>query len=234
MLLFYNPAIHPDDKSIRFDKKESRHIIKVLRKVNGDKLHVTNGKGFLFDAEIIRDNPNQCVAEIKTHSFEEPLAYRLHLAIAPTKRNDRFEWFLEKATEMGITEITPIICAHSERRQLKLKRFQRIIQSAMKQSLRYHLPQLNEPVQFSQLLNNKFDGQQFIAHCEKEEKRPLKDLANPGLSTHILIGPEGDFSTSEIQQALTAGFEPVSLGTHRLRTETAGIAACHTISLLNQ
>lgn len=234
MQLFYNPDLNTDTQKVVFDKKESRHIIKVLRKVIGDKLHITNGKGVLYSAYIIDDNSNKCIAKVKSISHEEPLSYKLHIAVAPTKRNERMEWFLEKATEIGIAEITPIICEHSERKKVNLNRYERVLQSAMKQSLQTYLPKLNDAMTFSAFINQSRDRQRYIAHCEEDKKEQLFSALNPNETTTILIGPEGDFSPSEIESALTNGFLPVSLGDHRLRTETAALVACHTVALFNQ
>lgn len=234
MQLFYNPAISEKSSEIIFDKKESGHIIKVLRKALGDILWITNGKGFLFEAEIIQDNQNKCIVKILRAQFHETSNYHLHLVVAPTKRNERFEWFLEKATEMGVHEITPIICEHSERKTIKLDRFERIIESAMKQSLQYYLPKLNKPIAFADFMAKDFEGEKFIAHCEDTRKDLLKNKVKPTSKTTILIGPEGDFSSEEIDQALKSNFQPISLGDNRLRTETAAIAACHTVYLANQ
>jgi 16S rRNA (uracil1498-N3)-methyltransferase len=158
----------------------------------------------------------------------------LHLAVAPTKMNERYEWFLEKATEIGIQEITPIICDNSERTVIKIDRFQKIIESAMKQSLHYFLPKLNEPISFKEFIKSPQNGQLFIAHCEETNKKSLKNEVMIGQNTIILIGPEGDFSSKEIQLALENSFIPVSLGNSRLRTETAAVAACLTVVLLNE
>ncbi|CAM1339896.1 16S rRNA (uracil(1498)-N(3))-methyltransferase [Tenacibaculum aestuarii] len=236
MQLFYNPDLGPTSKEIIFDKDESRHIIRVLRKKEGDILHITNGKGFLFSAEIILGNDKKCIASI-IKSEEKPRTrdYYLHVAIAPTKNNDRFEWFLEKATEIGIDEITPIICENSERKVVKTERFLRIVQAAMKQSLQFTLPKLNEPIKFSDFIDQDFISETFIAHCEENtEKRILKNIATPNTSYTILIGPEGDFSSKEIQQSLTKKFTPISLGENRLRTETAGLNVVQSIAYLHQ
>ena len=158
----------------------------------------------------------------------------MHIAIAPTKNNDRIEWFLEKATEIGIDEITPIICSNSERRFVKLERFEKIIQSAMKQSLKFTLPKINEPVKFTDFINKNLDGTVCIAHCEEQEKNLLKDVINPSEKTTILIGPEGDFSSQEITKALENKIIPISLGESRLRTETAALVAVQNISFINQ
>ena len=235
MQLFYNADISLETKQITFDKIESRHIVRVLRKKENDILKITNGKGFLFDAKIIIANDKKCLAEI-IYSEEKPKPwnYYLHIAIAPTKNNDRIEWFLEKATEIGIDEITPIICQNSERRVVKLERYEKIIQSAMKQSLKFSLPKLNEPVKFSELINREFDGKVCIAHCEEQEKTLLQSVIKPSEKTTVLIGPEGDFSTQEIALALSKKCIPISLGESRLRTETAALVTVHTVSLINQ
>jgi len=234
MQLFYNPTVEENAEEIIFDKKESKHIIKVLRKTINDNLLITNGKGFLFKAEIFSANPNKCIAKIIEKTHFKPSEYSLHIAIAPTKRNDRFEWFLEKSTELGIDKITPIFCDHSERKKINLERFERIIQSAMKQSLQYYLPKLENPLSFEEFISQDFKAEKFIAHCENTKKDYLKNKVKPKTEILILIGPEGDFSSEEIKKANVAGFENISLGKNRLRTETAAIAACHTVYLTNQ
>ena len=171
---------------------------------------------------------------ISVEEKPKPWQYYLHIAIAPTKLNDRIEWFLEKATEIGIDEITPIICSNSERRNIKPDRFEKIIQSAMKQSLKFTLPKINEPVKFTEFINQDFDGTICIAHCEDQQKNSLKSVVNPSEKTTILIGPEGDFSSAEIKKALDKKFIPISLGESRLRTETAGIVAVQNVSFINQ
>lgn len=235
MQLFYNPEITTDSGSITFNKEESRHIVKVLRKTNGDVLSITDGKEKLFTAEIIQALDKKCTVQILDWE-EQPKSwnYYLHIAIAPTKLNDRFEWFLEKATEIGIDEITPVICEHSERRQLKTERMEKVILSAMKQSLKCKLPILNTPVHFKEfLLKNDWDLG-LIAHCEDTNKEHIKSHFPMRQKIMILIGPEGDFSVDEIKYALDRGIHPVTLGKSRLRTETAGIVACNYVSVLNE
>tara|TARA_R110002020_G_scaffold249927_1_gene463946 strand:+ start:3491 stop:4201 length:711 start_codon:yes stop_codon:yes gene_type:complete len=233
MQLFYNPDIKPNDEEVIFPKDESKHIVKVLRKTAGDILDLTNGSGYFFKAEITHSSPSRCSAKILNSNFQETLPYNLHMAVAPTKLNDRFEWFLEKATEIGITEITPIICDHSERKVIKKERYDRIIQSAMKQSLKAYLPQLNEAISFENFIekSKSFSSQKYIAHCEETQRFSLKNALHSSKDICILIGPEGDFSTTEINSALTNNFKPVILGESRLRTETAAIVACHTTAL---
>jgi 16S rRNA (uracil1498-N3)-methyltransferase len=235
MQLFYHPDISENDTQIVFPRDESKHIVKVLRKKEGELLNVTNGKGFLFETELILITPQQCVAKIIKVKTEAKPAYYLHLAVAPTKMNERYEWFLEKTTEIGVREITPVICDHSERKVVKLARFERVLQTAMKQSLHLSIPKLNSPVNVSEFIKSPVEGEKYIAHCEDEkEKRLLKSLLKPGESSTILIGPEGDFSSEEIKLAIKNGWIPVSLGNSRLRTETAAIVACHTAALANE
>ncbi len=234
MQLFYNPDIKQGADTFFFDKEESKHIIKVLRKKENDKIFITNGLGFLFESEITLSSEKKCEVKITKKTFQEPNSFYTHIAVAPTKMNDRMEWFLEKATEIGIHEITPIICDHSERKVFKIDRAEKIIQAAMKQSLHFYLPKINEPITLSEFVKKEFDGQKFIAHCEETEKKSFqKEVLKNGKIT-ILIGPEGDFSTKEINLARANQFIPVTLGNTRLRTETAALAACHTIALLNE
>ncbi len=234
MQLFYNPNIDTELKSFSFNKEESRHIVKVLRKTDGDQLDITDGKGKLFKVEILQAHDKKCSVEIKSW-IDKPKAwnYYLHVAIAPTKMNDRFEWFLEKATEIGIDEVTPLICERSERRHLKIERLEKVMQSAMKQSLKFQLPLLNEPKKFTDFISKKDWNLGLIAHCEDDLKNPMKSFFPMRQKIMILIGPEGDFSPAEIELALHHGIEPVTFGENRLRTETAGIVACSTTALLN-
>ena len=234
MQLFYNPDITPNSDEFSFDKEESRHIVKVLRKKEGDTLHVTNGLGFLFTTKIIMGSERKCTVKIIASEEKEKPGYHLHLAVAPTKMNDRFEWFLEKATEMGIQEITPVICDHSERKFIKEERFDKILQAAMKQSLQCYLPKLNPPVAFADFIAAPHTGMKCIAHCEETDKKLLKDILKPKQDFLILIGPEGDFSEKEIQKALQLDYIPVSLGNTRLRTETAAVVACHSVVFTNE
>ena len=234
MQLFYTPHISEIEKSFVFDKEESKHIVKVLRKQESDILHVTNGLGFLFKTKIALASDSKCTVTIESFEKQEAPKFHLHLAVAPTKMNERFEWFLEKATEIGIQEITPIICEHSERKIIKIDRFQKIIESAMKQSLHYYIPILNEPITYKEFIKKEFKGQKFIAHCEETDKKSLKNELQPNLDVTLLIGPEGDFSVKEIQMALDNTFIPVTLGNTRLRTETAAVVACHSVVYSNE
>lgn len=235
MQLFYNSDIEESTTTFTFSKEESKHIIKVLRKSVGAILKITNGKGWLFDAEIISADIKRCLANISNAVQQPKRNYKLHLAVAPTKMNDRFELFLEKATEIGIDSITPILCDHSERKVIKLDRFEKIVQSAMKQSLQCYLPIINELTPLSAFINQEFNGQLFIAHCEDtNDKQSLKDKLQPKQDITILIGPEGDFSVKEIEMALRHNFIPVTLGKTRLRTETAAVVACHSVAFVNE
>jgi 16S rRNA (uracil1498-N3)-methyltransferase len=234
MQLFYNPYIDETTESFSFDKEESRHIIKVLRKKDSDILHVTNGLGFLFETEITLASDNKCIVQVLSIKKADEPKFRLHLAVAPTKMNDRFEWFLEKATEIGIQEITPIICDRSERKVINLERFEKIILSAMKQSNETFLPKLNEAISFKEFVKQQNEGLQLIAHCEETDKKSLKEILKPNESVTMLIGPEGDFSEKEIALALENNYQPVTLGNTRLRTETAAIVACHSVVFFNE
>ncbi|GAB1309521.1 16S rRNA (uracil(1498)-N(3))-methyltransferase [Urechidicola sp. KH5] len=235
MQLFYSADIQTNDTSFVFDKIESRHIVRVLRKKTGDLLQITNGKGFLFEAEISIANDKNCVVKIvKQKEIKNPWSHKLHIAIAPTKNNDRFEWFLEKATEIGIDEITPIICDHSERKIVKMERLEKVLVSAMKQSLKFRLPQLNEPRKLKEFLKDANADLKCIAHCEPTDKKSLKNVLNKKESILLLIGPEGDFSTDEINLAKKTNFIPITLGESRLRTETAGIVATQSVAFFNE
>ena len=235
MQLFYHPELTENDEQVVFPRDESKHIVKVLRKKVGDILHITNGKGFIFETEILSAEQNNCIAKVRGAEKKEPLPYRLHLAVAPTKMNDRYEWFLEKSTEIGVHQITPVICDHSERKVVKAQRFDRVLQSAVKQSLHTYFPILNEAISFSEFIQKNMDGQKFIAHCEEEQgKYFLKSQLKLNADVTILIGPEGDFSPNEINEAMENGWKPVSLGDSRLRTETAAVVACHTVALLHE
>ena len=172
--------------------------------------------------------------KITKETFQEPDKFYTHIVVAPTKMNDRLEWFLEKATEIGVHEITPIICDHSERKVYKIDRAEKIIQAAMKQSLHYYIPKINEPISFAQFVKSNFEGQKFIAHCEETDKKSLKSVLKPNQNIIMLIGPEGDFSEKEITLALENDFTAVSLGNTRLRTETAAIVACHSVVFVNE
>ncbi|MFD1602314.1 16S rRNA (uracil(1498)-N(3))-methyltransferase [Flavobacterium artemisiae] len=234
MQLFFNPNIDETTESFSFDKEESRHIIKVLRKKDSDILHVTNGFGLLFETQITLASDNKCIVEVLSITNAEKPKFNLHLAVAPTKMNDRFEWFLEKATEIGIQEITPIFCDRSERKVINRERFEKIILSAMKQCNETFLPKLNDATSFKEFIKQKNQGLSLIAHCEETDKKSLKEVLKPNEDVIILIGPEGDFSEKEIALALENNYKPVTLGNTRLRTETAAVVACHSVVFFNE
>jgi len=233
MHLFYTQEINGSFHDL--DEEESRHCVKVLRLKEGETVYLTDGKGRLYRCSIANANPKQCRI-IMDELLPAPTlkSWNVHIGIAPTKNPDRLEWFAEKATEIGIDEITPVFCDHSERKILKTMRFEKVIISAMKQSLRIYKPRFNDPVDFSQLVTRPYECQKFIASCETGQEEELSEKYRKGSDVLILIGPEGDFSAKEIEKAESAGFIPISLGNHRLRTETAGIVACHTINMINK
>jgi 16S rRNA (uracil1498-N3)-methyltransferase len=221
--------------SIALNEEESKHCIKVLRLQKGDNVLLMNGKGSIFEAVIIIPDVKSCKLEILSEKGGlNSRSYQLTIAIAPTKNIDRFEWFIEKSTEIGIDRIVPIICKHSERKDIKLDRLSKIIISAMKQSGQLFLPELAKPISFKELIGQSFSGDKLIAHCDSGDKKLLKSVIYPGNNVLVLIGPEGDFDRDEIKQAIGKGFIPVSMGESRLRTETAGLVACHTVCLINQ
>ncbi|MCK5168821.1 MAG: 16S rRNA (uracil(1498)-N(3))-methyltransferase [Bacteroidales bacterium] len=233
MHLFYTPDI--SEETYTLNEIESKHCIKVLRLNTNDQIELIDGKGSFYEAKIIDPNPKKCKIEItKTiHEFGKRNHY-LHIAIAPTKNMDRFEWFLEKATEIGIDEVTPLLCDHSERKAIKNERLEKIMISAVKQSIKAYKPKLNPLTKYGDFIKQNFDGTKFIAHCEENEKQSLKANYKTGSNSLILIGPEGDFSPNEIKLAKENNFRETSLGESRLRTETAGLVACNTINLRNE
>lgn len=232
MNLFYTQRINGELAEL--DAEEARHL-KVMRKQAGDQLFFVDGMGGFYKGEIINLGKKACTLSILEHnpSYNKRQSY-LHMAIAPTKNIARLEWFLEKATEIGIDEITPILCEHSERKKIRIDRLNKIIVSAMKQSVKAYLPKLNDLTTFENFFEGKKienNQQNFIAYCNDENLKHLKDLKKPLFPTTVLIGPEGDFSTKEIHFAKTQGFQGVSLGDSRLRTETAGVVACTIMNI---
>lgn len=233
MHIFYTPDI--SGKSYTLDETESKHCVRVLRLEKGDQITLVDGRGGFFTAEIADPNPKRCAVNVVNSELNFGLRnFQVHIAMAPTKNIERMEWFLEKATEIGINRVTPLLCRYSERKEIKNDRLEKVMVSAMKQSLKAYLPQLDELTKFNEFIRQPFEGQKFIAHCEEKHRELLKNAIQSGGNYLILIGPEGDFSTEEIELALNAGFLPVSLGASRLRTETAGVVACHTFNLLNE
>ncbi|MEJ5054736.1 16S rRNA (uracil(1498)-N(3))-methyltransferase [Sphingobacterium sp. MYb382] len=238
MHLFYTADIEPHHKQFILSEEESKHAVRVLRLVQGDKVQLIDGRGGWYDATILDPHPKRTVLHIDAveTNYKES-SYSLHVAVAPTKNIDRIEWFLEKATEVGIQEISPIISAHSERKEVKVDRLNKVVISAMKQSLKAYMPKVNPAITFTQFLKQQSTVEgvtKMIAHCEDGTKSYLADVCKPKEKYLILIGPEGDFSTEEIQQALAAGFQPISLGDNRLRTETAALMSCLEASVLNR
>ncbi len=230
MHLFYSPNIA---QASTLSKEESHHAVRVLRLKEGDQFKALDGVGGEYLCELTSLNKNACefsILESVQHETEFP---HIHIAIAPTKNNDRLEWFLEKCTEMGISEITPIVCEHSERTRIKTERLKKVLISAMKQSKHTYLPKLNELVELKKLQISQ--DNKFVAHCEEDMPRTLLSKAvKPGEETCILIGPEGDFSKHELDFLKQQSFKYVSLGTSRLRTETAGVRACSIIHTINE
>lgn len=233
MQIFYIPNV--EGNTISLTPEESKHAVRVLRLSNGDPIHIVDGKGGFYHAQVHDAHSKNCVIKItKSHTEYGKKDFHLHVAIAPTKNIDRFEWFLEKATEIGIDEITPILSEHSERKVIKPERLRKILVSAMKQSIKAYLPRLNPLTPYNTFIANEFPGQKFIAHCYAGEKEHLQKQVRRSKNTVVLIGPEGDFSPAEVEKAISGGFCETSLGKARLRTETAGIVATHIIALANE
>lgn len=232
MHLFYAPGL-TDELTFTLSADESHHAVRVLRLNPGNEIILVNGRGGWYQSRITHPDPKACTVEIIRLSPDigKP-AYNLHIAIAPTKQIDRYEWFLEKTTEIGISEITPIICEHSERKDVKTDRQMRIVIAAMKQSLKAFHPVIHEPISFKNFIKSSIAGVKTIAHCQPGNKLWLNEIIHPNEPVIILIGPEGDFSDKEIVAATENGYLPITLGNSRLRTETAGVVACHTISWL--
>ena len=234
MQLFYAPDVTLPLYTL--NDEESKHCVRVLRLRQGDTLHLTDGRGSLHRCEIVEAHQHHCTVKIvETQTEYGKLPYSLTMAVAPTKNIDRYEWFLEKATEVGIDRIVPIECDHSERRTIKHEREERVITSAVKQSIKAYHPVLDAMTDVKELISTPFEGRKFIAHCDSSfEKRDyLPSIIKKTENILILIGPEGDFSPEEINFALENGFEPISLGEQRLRTETAAVAATVMVATIN-
>lgn len=230
MNLFYCPHIADG----LLPEEDSRHAVKVLRMQAGDECVLLDGVGGYHRARITLPHPSRCAFEIvETIKDYGKRNYRLHIAIAPTKNIERFEWFLEKATEIGVDEITPLLCRHSERKIIKPERLEKVIIAAAKQSVKAFFPVLNPLTDFNQLLKQQLPEARFIAHCHEGEKIYFPTIAAVQKDVLVLIGPEGDFSTEEVTAAMAAGFKAVSLGESRLRTETAGVVSCAAVSVIN-
>jgi 16S rRNA (uracil1498-N3)-methyltransferase len=234
MQIFYAPDISGNGYTL--DENESKHCIRVLRMQIGTPVRVIDGKGNLFEAVIVNPDPKKCSLAITgvIRDFEKR-NYRLHIAISPLKNYERFEWFIEKSVEIGVDEITPLICSNTEKPGIKRERINNLIISAMKQSLKATLTVLNEPCRFNNFIKGMYAGDRMIAHCNNElSKSKIAEVYSMGNDAVLLIGPEGDFSKEEILSAISAGYLSVHLGHSRLRTETAGVAACHSIYFINQ
>ena len=232
MHVFYTPDIAT---SCEMPEEEAGHCLRVLRLSTGDEVTLTDGKGNFYKAVISAATNKRCQLKVvETIPQEKGWTGWLHVAMAPTKNMDRTEWFAEKATEIGFDELTFLNCRYSERKVIKTERIEKILVSAIKQSLKANKPVLNEMTDFSKFIAQDFKGQKFICHCYEGEKKLLKEAIAPGEDALILIGPEGDFSEEEVAKAIEAGFQPVSLGKSRLRTETASLVAMHTLNLFNQ
>ena len=232
MHVFYTPDIATH---VEMPEEEVGHCLRVLRLTTGDEVTLTDGKGNFYKAVISAATNKRCQLKVvETLPQEKGWTGWLHVAMAPTKNMDRTEWFAEKATEIGFDELTFLNCRYSERKVIKTERIDKILVSAIKQSLKANKPVLNEMTDFNKFISQDFKGQKFICHCYEGEKKLLKEAIVPGEDALILIGPEGDFSEEEVAKAIEAGFQPVSLGKSRLRTETEALVAAHTLNLFNQ
>lgn len=228
--IFYAPYIA---QTAQLPEQESQHCVKVLRMREGEKLTVTDGQGFFYDCILVEAHPKHCSLRIEHRTAIDNKEFQLHIAFAPTKQMERNEWFVEKAVEIGIDRFIPLLSSYSERRELKKERLEKIAVSAMKQSQQAYLPGIEELVRFADCVTRPFEGRKFIAHCHDLPKKPLAQTYRKGENALILVGPEGDFSEEEVGIAVANGFEPVSLGETRLRTETACLVATHTIHVIN-
>ena len=234
MQLFYAADFTAPEYTL--SEEESRHAVKVLRLAEGDTLHITDGRGTLYRCEVVVAHHKHCLVRVvEQHDEYEKMPYNLVMAVAPTKNIDRYEWFLEKATEIGVTEFVPIVSEHSERKVIKHDREEKVITSAVKQSLKAYHPLLAELTPFAELVKSEFAGRKFIAHCGEavKEKKYLASTLKKGEDLLILIGPEGDFSPAEVALAVENGFEEITLGTQRFRTETAAVVAVDMVSIVN-
>lgn len=236
MQLFYAPDITPPDHTLT--EEESKHCVRVLRLAAGDTLHLTDGRGNLHRCRIVEADPRRCTVRVEQTAAEwERRPYRLTMAVSPTKSADRYEWFLEKATEVGVDVVVPLDAARSERHVFRPARAEKVITAAMKQSLKAYRPELRPLTRFAELLDERFEGRKFIAHCDAARsaggKRYLFDALAAGDDALVLVGPEGDFSPEEIDRAVAAGFEEITLGAQRLRTETAAVVAATMVATAN-
>jgi len=233
MQIYYCANIEGNNASFSFE--ESGHCIRVLRMKKGDKLNFTDGKGCMYEGVII--NPDQKKMEVSVTSVIKDYGkrnYSIHIAISPLKNSDRLEWFIEKAVEIGIDEITPLLCSRTEKTRIKRERIENLMQSAVKQSVKSYIPVLNEPMLLNDFLKGQYPGLKLIAHCDSDiERLPIQSVLKKEENITIMIGPEGDFTNDEVSKATTSGFISVNLGPSRLRTETAGLVACCSVYLTN-
>jgi len=233
MQLFYNSEININDDDLIMSDSEHHHLTKVLRKKTGDKVYLTNGNGYLFEAILNYIGEKSTQLKIINSKKESSMDYSLHIAIAPTKKIDRFEWFLEKAIEIGVSSITPLTCKYNERKSLNYTRLNKITVAAMKQSLQTYLPKIEPIVSIKEFIESNQCKQKYIAHCKNSKKVHLSKIIKRKTNSSVIIGPEGGFTDDEISLAMDYNFIPVSLGNNRLRTETAGIVCCQTFSDVN-
>jgi len=225
---FYNESINVETKEVDLNEETSRHVAQVLRMKEGDAINLTNGKGYLFSTEILSSNKKKVAVKIIDKKYIDPPAKKVSIAISLLKNNTRFEWFLEKATEIGIINVIPLLCSRTERVNFRQDRMKNILVSAMLQSQQSWLPGLSDPQKFERFINTEYSGKKFIAHCSNGNKSSL--LSFQVIDPLILIGPEGDFTNEEITAALNLNYVEISLGNTRLRTETAALVA---VTLLN-
>jgi 16S rRNA (uracil1498-N3)-methyltransferase len=233
MQVFFDPDLSA--QTVRMNREASHHAVRVLRLREGHHVRITNGRGTMAESVVLDPDPEGCTIQIRTlHHNYQKRPYHVHVAMAPPKSQDRYEWFLEKATEIGVDEITPILCDHSERKRTRQDRSERILQAAMLQAGHAFLPVVHALQPFREFIQDRASGPLFIAHCQSRATLPLCRSIRAGMNGIVLIGPEGDFSEDEIDFARKHGAQEVRLGNARFRTETAGLIACHTFSLINQ
>jgi 16S rRNA (uracil1498-N3)-methyltransferase len=233
MQIFY--TVNVSEGKALFSREESMHCLRVLRMRRGESIRFTDGLGNLYEGVIVDDDPTAMTTTVMSVEHDQGRrGYRLHMAISPLKNEDRLEWFIEKAVEIGINEITPLVCSRTEKRRIRRERLQGLILSAMKQSVKCYLPRLNDPVTFNDFVDVIREGKKIIACCDPAVERiPITSSFSRGEDVTILIGPEGDFTAEEVARAVKGGFAPVHIGPSRLRTETAGVAACCSVYLAN-
>ncbi|OWP62089.1 16S rRNA (uracil(1498)-N(3))-methyltransferase [Hymenobacter amundsenii] len=231
---FFAPDLTAETSTHTLPEDESKHAVRVLRLSAGDAVVLVNGRGGVFEAEVTEAHPKRCQLRITQHEQVPPRPAPIHLAVAPTKNLDRMEWLVEKAVEIGVDRITFLRCARSERRDLKLERLEKIAVSALKQSSQAWLPQMDEMQDFKAFVTGVVPETTFIAHLEEGERTALAQVVDAEAGCCVLIGPEGDFTPDEIGAAFTLGIRPVTLGSSRLRTETAALAAVHTVHVARE